>query len=103
MLRYRYQKRKVIGGKIGGNVFDIVKNLVMAGSKLVVSHLPELAKTMAMGAANMAGQKMVQKMLPKVGQGTPRTKQLLSNNSRGVISTLIEVKKKCGGGMKRII
>jgi hypothetical protein len=100
MLRYRYQKRKVIGGKIGGNVFDIVKNLVMAGSKLVVSHLPELAKTMAMGAANMAGQKLGQKLLPKVGQGT---KQLLSDNSRGILSNLIEVKKKCGGGMKRII
>jgi len=63
MLRERYSKKKIIGGKIGGNVFDLIRNLFFAGSKLIASKLPDMTKSFAVGAANVAGQKSASRVL----------------------------------------
>jgi hypothetical protein len=101
--RERYYKQKIVGGTIGGNFFDILKNIFSSGSKLLLSNLPDLAKSAAMGATNTAGQKLVHKLL---GPEQEQIKPVLADENHKIISNLITgsgKKKKYGRGMKRII
>lgn len=117
MLRDRFYKKKIVGGKLGGNLFDTVKSLFSIGSKFLVSKLPAIAKSFAIGAANAAGNKLATKMLnPHTAVNETKAvisnirpipqSQVLTDDSRALLSNLIAgngLKKKRGRGMARII
>ncbi len=132
MLRQRYIKKKIVGGRMGGNLFDSIKNLFSATSKLVISKLPDAVQGFAVGAANTAGKNLAQRMMGRP-ENVPKpniiseevkallsniatnhdvekvlvnkTKQLLLDDGRAILSNITSgagVKKKRGRGLARI-
>jgi len=125
MLRDRYIKKKIVGGNIGGNLFDVIKNIFSATSKIVAAKLPGIAHSFALGAAKTAGEKLATNLIaPKaitrevkevLTDITPnpevkrvlveKAKQLISEDNRALLSNLMAgtgCKKKHGKGLARI-
>lgn len=110
LTRERYQKRKVIGGNLLGNVYDKAKGVLSSASKIVT--LPyRAAKTILKPVANKALPYVKQKsadvatkhILNRVRQGVrdistnPKVKKVLTDRSRAILSNII-----AGSGMKRL-
>ena len=116
MLRERYTKRKIVGGRIGGNLFDTISRLFGSASKLVVSKIPQAVESFAVGAANTAGKRLAKQLIGVHAENPPpkvvakeiksliadiatnpavekvlvdKTKQLLSDDSRAILSNLV--------------
>jgi len=116
MLRDRYTKRKIVGGRIGGNLFDTISRLFGSASKLVVSKIPQAVESFAVGAANTAGKRLAKHLIGAHAEHPPpkvvtkeiksliadiapnpavekvlvdKAKQLLSDDSRAVLSNLV--------------
>jgi hypothetical protein len=122
-MRSQYYNKKIIGGAIGGGIFDSV-------TKLVLTKLPSLLNIASQGAAHAAGSRLASKMIgdsqikvvkhditPEMKEvinsiaNTPeiknvltdKTKQILNEDSRAILSNIISGSgKRRGGGFKRI-
>ena len=110
LTRERYQKRKVIGGNLIGNVYDKAKGVLSSASKIVT--LPYRAtKAILKPAVNKAlpyvkqGVKDVatKEIYNRVRQGVsdisknPKVKKVLTDRSRAILSNII-----AGSGLKRL-
>lgn len=122
-MRNKYYKKKIIGGVIGGGIFDSI-------TKLVSSKLPGLLNTASQGAAHVVGSRLANKLIgepstkvvthaiaPDIKEvinslaSTPdikkvlteKTKQILNEDSRAILSNIISGSgRNRGGGFKRI-